>query len=253
MRKSRGPKDLGAVLKKRGDVFAGLTHELRNPMHALALQLASIRRDAARAGLNELVGRLDRAEATLSEYLDRATILLELAQHEAREYPMDPRELDFTALIMGIVEAMHTEAAFHGLDLHLETQCEVRMRLDPRVAAQVVSNLILSAIKYARGNRVLVRIDATQAARLELTIEDDGIPGAVSESAYPIPSHPRPSGQRLEPGLGLWIVTQLVRALDGQVLVEPSASGGDRYRLSLPRIDPSYLGSHGQPRAGTPT
>jgi signal transduction histidine kinase len=94
---------------------------------------------------------------------------------------------------------------------------------------QILLNLLLNAC-HAAEKRVALRLD-TQADGLLLQIENDGrtIPPKRLEHLYEPFVEEEGEGR----GLGLWIVYQLVRQLDGRIDVT-SEHGLTRFTLFLP-------------------
>jgi signal transduction histidine kinase len=99
--------------------------------------------------------------------------------------------------------------------------------------AEILGNLLDNARKWARSE---VTVSARSVdANVELSIDDDG-PG-VSEADH---ARVMRRGTRLDEsvpgsGLGLSITRAVVEAYSGKVVLERSACGGLRVRLSLPR------------------
>ncbi len=101
---------------------------------------------------------------------------------------------------------------------------------------EMVGNLMENACKW-RKRRVRVTATEEGAARLRITVEDDG-PG--------LPAHERESvlkrGERLDEtapgsGLGLAIVDELARAYGGALTLGDSRLGGLKIELLLPRAE----------------
>jgi signal transduction histidine kinase len=102
--------------------------------------------------------------------------------------------------------------------------------------AQVVSNLVENALKYA-ATTVEVAVRSAPAGGVEIGVADDG-PGIdpadlprVFERLY---TSRRQPGRKVGTGLGLAIVRELVTAMGGSVGVAAAGEGGTRFVVSLP-------------------
>src|SRR5262249_5097063 len=110
-------------------------------------------------------------------------------------------------------------------------------RVDPLRLEQVVANLVDNALRHGpRGGPVEVAVHALSDERAEITVSDHG-KGVPSEDRerifarfYQAPKH---LGSGL--GLGLQISREIVKLHGGTLTVDPTASGGACFRVTLPR------------------
>jgi PAS domain S-box-containing protein len=105
---------------------------------------------------------------------------------------------------------------------------------DPERVAQVASNLIGNAIAHGGGGR----------ARVNLTGSDDAVTLTVENGGEPIPAEVMPllfqpfysrSTSRSNVGLGLFIVSEIVKAHGGRIEVASSAATGTTFTVLWPR------------------
>jgi signal transduction histidine kinase len=170
----------------------------------------------------------------MAKYLDRATVLLDLAQLDARDYPVNPSEVDLTALATKVIEALRAEARFHGVRLYLVRRRALPLCLDPWVLELILSNLLSDAIKQSPGQRLLVRIELSGHNTVAFTVESDARTGLLLAPTRFSKSRVQNSAGGLEPGLNTWIVAQLVEAMAGQISIEHIHQGTTRWFVTLP-------------------
>ncbi len=117
---------------------------------------------------------------------------------------------------------------------------------DPLLLEQVVRNLLDNAVTHASGT---VRVSLDQAAgEAVLTVDDDG-PGIPEEFRDEVfgrfarldAGRARANGGV---GLGLAIVSEVVRAHRGSVVVLDAPGGGARLQVRLPLSEPPPPSSH---------
>jgi len=109
---------------------------------------------------------------------------------------------------------------------------------DKKRLLQILSNLISNALKYSPPNSQITFNTVKDGDSIVIEIIDQG-PG--------IPEHerdllftefgklsPRPTGEESSTGLGLWIVKQMVEAMNGQVGVDCPNGGGSIFWVRLP-------------------
>jgi signal transduction histidine kinase len=230
------------------DFLADVSHELRTPIAALRT-------------FNELLkGHAGEDPEARSEFLESggqqidrldwlATNLLELSKLDSGLVLLDLRPDDLRAAVESAVEQAEGGARKRGLKLtvHLPDR-PIRIRHDPQRIGQVVSNLVLNAIKFtARGGAVDVVLNpADDGARIEVV--DTGVGIDASEMPHIFERFYRGSraneARSSGSGLGLAIVRSIVDMHGGSIVVESRIGGGSRFTVTLP-ADPRLV-------AGTP-
>jgi signal transduction histidine kinase len=222
-------------LARREDILSLAAHELRNPLHALALHLA-LARSLAESGAPGVAERIRSAERTLKRYTERVTVLMDLLGSSDGTYPLTAHDTAVPALLQAMVDSLGDEAARRGIALSWEADGQCAVRTDAVVLEQIVDNLVLNALKHSGATRVVLRCEATPAGCL-LSVEDNGhgIAAEDRESVFgkfAVAHHtPRGTGS----GLGLWIVKRLVAALGGSIRLLDAPGGGCRFELHLPK------------------
>ena len=118
---------------------------------------------------------------------------------------------------------------------------------DPDQLDQVLWALLDNAVKYGRGEgkvEVAVRVEDA-LGRIHVTIADGG-PGVSEADRERLFTRftrgaGQPSGEGT--GLGLYVSRQLLRAMDGELWLEPAEAGrGAAFTLSLPGEPPGDEG-----------
>jgi signal transduction histidine kinase len=105
-----------------------------------------------------------------------------------------------------------------------------RMRLD-----QVIANLLANAAKHSSGNPIEVIVSADEAvARVEVRDYGVGIPPDKLETIFePFETTALPNHGHF--GLGLWVVSLIVRSMAGKVSVSSTEGEGSSFVVELPR------------------
>jgi two-component system OmpR family sensor kinase len=220
----------------RDDFLAVAAHELRSPMNALALRLASLEMLAARNGAAELQSEIERTRRAVDRYVRRAVVLLDVSRLNSPDIHLMPTDVSVTELVRNVVDAHADEAAFHGTTVEAVVEGEPRGRWDPHMVEVIVSNLVNNAIKYGGGTPVRVRAwaDATTGW---FEVSDSG-PGIDAEARARIFEKfervVASSRDRAGFGLGLWIVGRMVAAHGGRIEVASPPQGGSQFVVGLP-------------------
>jgi len=205
-------------IDQRGQLLAGVSHDLRTPLTRLKLQFALM---PSSPDLEDAKRDLADMEATLEEYLA-------FAQGQWSE---TPESADIGALAAEAVET----AARGGAQVSLSREGELSAPVRAGAIRRALGNLIDNAA--AHGDRVEVRAYA-DAEGVSIDVDDDG-PGIAEdqfEDAF------RPFSRLDETrtrntrgvGLGLAIARDVARSHGGDVLLSRSPLGGLRATLRLP-------------------
>ncbi len=217
---------LKARLAHRGELVARACHELRGPLTAARLGVASL------AGPDDPLAA--RAVAVDQE-LRRAGLALEdldaaRAGRRAREHD---EAVDVVALVRIAAQAWRPVALAAGGDLRLgAAPASAVVRGDRLRLAQACGNLLANAIEHG-GGRVELRAGGDgQRVRIEVLDEGPGLPRPVGELTR------RPRGRR---GRGLAIVADIAARHGGRLAAAPSPRGA-RVALELPAAPGAVAG-----------
>lgn len=224
------------AVRARDDFLAIASHELRNPLSALVMQLAALRQcfgeeggaDPSSAnGLARAVRQADRIERLIGNLLD-------VSRSESGQLQIRPEPIDLAPLVRDLVDRMREPAARAGCALRAEIADHAQGRWDWLRLEQVLGNLLANAFRYARGAPVDVVLRAGDEITLE--VRDHG-PGIAPDQLEHIFDRYHRGGARPDSGglgLGLYIARRLIEAHGGAIGVR-SSTAGSTFVVTLPR------------------
>lgn len=223
----------------RDELLSIAAHELRNPMHELALHLALAQKLAERQGAADVTERLQRARTSLDRFVEHTTVLLDATRMQTGDIHLSPTELDLAQLVREVVAAKTDEATFYGTLLDVRTPSRLTFRCDRIAIERMLGNLILNAFKHASSNRVVVELNHLADRRAELVVRDDGC--GISEIHQQrmfnkFEQLARSESARAGLGLGLWIVSRLARAHGGTVAIDSAPGAGTSFTVCLAEL-----------------
>jgi len=224
-----------------GTMTAGLSHEIRNPLNAAALQLSVLERRVQRLPGAEQ-GPLLEPLTLVKDEIRRLDHILEDFLQFARPREFVPRPVEVGPVIRKVVDLLGGEAERRGVRLERAIGAVPPVAGDEERIRQVLVNLCLNALEaVADGGRVLVSCRAAPpepalpeaVPRVEIAIEDDGpgVPPADRERIF----EPFFTTKARGSGLGLSIVHAIVTQHGGTIRAEDGPEGGARFLLRLPR------------------
>ncbi len=168
LQQAREAADRANLAKSR--FLATASHDLRQPLQALALLNGSLRRMALDENQLEAVNQQERAVTTMSRLLNA---LLDISKLEAGVVRTAPVDFGVRSLFEDLRSEFAGLAASKGLQLEIEPGSLV-VHSDPDLVGQVLRNLLANAIKYT--SRGYVRLSARgDGLRVHFELRDTGI------------------------------------------------------------------------------
>ena len=216
-----------------GSLTAGLSHEIRNPLNAAALQLAVLERRIRRLAPPEQAGALEPLVLVRDEIRRLDHLLEDLLQY-ARPRELQRRPVDVADLVERVAQLLSSDADTRGVTLQRSIEPGLLASGDELRLREVVINLVLNALDASKaGDEVRIRGRALGPRDLELRVEDDGR-GIAPENRERI-FEPFYTTKAQGTGLGLSIVHSIVTQHRGSLRLEASEKGGAVFRIDLPR------------------
>lgn len=217
-----------------GRMAAHVTHEVRNPLSSIGLNVELLRDELqsaaeldveeARELLSAIQGEIDRLTAITEEYL-RLARLPQPALHAE----------DVGGIVREVTRFVtpELEAAGHTLRLELEPELPP-VRVDEGQLRQALLNLLRNAREAMTDPgevRCVVRRPSTEA-RVEILVGDEGvgIPDDVRARIFELFFTTKERGT----GLGLALTKQIVAAHEGEIRCEAGAGGGTDFVIAIP-------------------
>lgn len=219
-----------AAIQTRDDFLSIASHELNTPLTSLRLQLHTLARDPATP--QRRIAAIDRQISRLSRLVGD---LLDVSRMTSGRLPLATREVDLGTLVRAAASRLSADAASSGSEITIEAGEPVAAEIDPERIDQVVTNLLVNAIKYGEGRPIVVRVEKADG-RARLVVEDRGIgiAPAAQDRIFERFERAVPSAHYGGLGLGLWIARQVVEAHGGAISVESELGRGSTFRVDLP-------------------
>lgn len=229
----------------KDDFLAMLSHELRNPLSAIAMASQVLGMPGAeKSALEKAREIIPRQVKNLARIMDD---LLDLRRINTGQLTLERAPVDFTALVSHAVEVVtlsrRNGPPIAAVEVDLESREPLWVQGDATRLEQIVTNLMTNALKFTpAGGAVCVSL--RRAGRwLELRVADTGI--GIEAHLLPrifdqfVQADPGPARSLGGLGLGLTIVKHLAAAHGGEVKVASDGTNrGAVFAVRLPRTDP---------------
>jgi signal transduction histidine kinase len=227
-------EELQRLDEYRRDLVASITHDLKTPLTAIALntELLESDRRLAQGGSHPVVA--------IRRSADRMTSLVDdlLAMARAEEGAATMVEVDLVEMVRDACEQAETEAALRGVEIEVESPDELRVVVDRHALGRVFANIVGNAVKFSlpRG-RVTLGLDrAGDVVEFRCADQGIGIPEDRLTTLFDIPHRPPDARTDELPGsgLGLAICHRIVTRLGGEIEVESNPAEGSTFTVRIP-------------------
>ncbi len=230
-------------VRRQVSFIDSVTHELKSPLASIKLCVDTVQRTGLSAEQREhlydmMKADVDRLASFIDDVLVANRLSAEGARHEVSAVPL-------RALIDRCIErATYRHDAPPGA-VTVEVPATLTLQSDPTALEIIVKNLIDNAVKYS-DPPVAVRVAAERLpdGALHLSVRDAGIgllakdQKRILERFYRVDSEA--VRRRRGTGLGLFVVSALVRGLGGRLRVESEGpERGTTMHVTLPARDPT--------------
>jgi signal transduction histidine kinase len=224
------------LARLREDFVSGVSHELRTPLTQIRMlsELLSTDGFKAEAEQTRAVDVIHRESLRLTNLVDN---ILEFARLR-RAAPMPSSAwVSLAEVAREVAEALEPLLAAQNNRIEVAVPGDVTIRGDRDAVGRVLRNLIENAAKYGpAGQTIRVTLERANGGG-RITVDDTGPGIPVNERTriwQPYYRLDRDRNRRTGSGLGLSVVSDLVRALGGSVSVGDAPGGGARFTIDLP-------------------
>jgi signal transduction histidine kinase len=221
------------ALRARDEFLMVAAHEIRGPITSIHLAVqALMRKKLQPAASAHAFERIEREDRRLARFIDE---LLDLGRLRAGHLQFQLEEVDLAEVVQDAMARLSHEVAASGSTVTVTAERNVSGEWDRFRMGQLVTNLVSNAIKFGLGKPIEVTA-ARADGRARLVVRDHGIgidPAAQERIFQPFERNVsvRHYGGL---GLGLHIVSTIVRAMGGRVSVESAPGAGAAFVVELP-------------------
>jgi signal transduction histidine kinase/HAMP domain-containing protein len=227
-----------------GKMAAHVTHEIRNPLSSIQLNVEL---------LEETLQGGDRAEATrlltaIGREVSRLADVSEEYLRVARLPSPRPMTIDLVELVRDVASFSKPEMERARVEIDMRVPDEpVKVAIDEAQVRQALVNILRNAREAMEdGGRISITVTADEAeATLDVADQGPGIPEDVRMRIF----DPFFTTKATGTGLGLPLTKQIVEAHGGSITCERVEPHGTRFRLVFSREDETEAPTRGREEA----
>lgn len=213
--------------------LAAASHDLRQPLHAIGLYVATLEDQALPDQARLLVAQLGKSVAMLQDLLEA---LLDISRLDAGNVKPNLTVFPVNQLLSSIEMRYAPAARAKQLTLRV-MPCQAVVRTDPLLLDRILFNLVSNALRYTLRGKVLVGC-RRRGSMLRLEIWDTGIGIPEGQQGYVFEEFRRgPGAEQIAErglGLGLAIVDRLTHLLHHPLELRSLPGKGSMFAVSVP-------------------
>jgi signal transduction histidine kinase len=223
--------DISSRLAAISRLSAGVAHEIKNPLNAMALHLEVLKSKLDRGDpeievISAEIQRLDRVVRTFLNFNKPLDIQMNV--------------LDIAKLSREVANLVLPDAASRGMHIEMELLGERWIKGDEDLLKQAVLNVVMNALEaMPSGGRLILRTEEKNGEN-EILIADNGpgIPPEIQDKIFNLYFSTKSTGS----GMGLAMAFRVVQLHGGTIEVSSQLGEGTSFRLRFPALTAQEAG-----------
>jgi two-component system, OmpR family, aerobic respiration control sensor histidine kinase ArcB len=224
----------------QSDFIRNMEHDIRTPLSGIlsvASHLAAIEEDAEK---KELLSDLENASQELISYFNS---IIEVSRVTQGRIPTIAQEFDICNMVTSVFKLELPVAKSKKINFILNYEENIPQKVvgDSFRTYRILLNLVSNAIKFTDQGHVKISVrlleKSSEDIKVEFAIEDSGI-GIKEDEREKIYEKFMRGNAVLRAykgmGLGLWIVKEFIRDLNGTIQLESTVMKGSIFTCTLP-------------------
>ncbi|MGE0099844.1 MAG: ATP-binding protein [Hydrogenophaga sp.] len=213
-------------------LLAMVSHDLRQPVHALGLMLGRFRQDTSSSmrieieAVNDVVNSLSKS----------LTMLMAVTRLNSGQVVALPEAVSLERLFRSLANEMEETATASRLQLQFRSN-RLSVNTDPNHLRTILANLISNAIRYTPQGGVQVVAKVCNPETVSIEVRDSGIGIPEQEISHIFEPFVRLHFRKTSEdgiGLGLAIVKQTADLIKAPIRVESVVGTGTTFTIELP-------------------
>jgi signal transduction histidine kinase/DNA-binding response OmpR family regulator len=233
---------LAEIDRAKSLFFSNVSHEFRTPLTLMLSPLEEALSDDAPLSAASQRERISTAHSNGLRLLKLVNNLLDFARVEAGSVIAAPQSTDLAALTRDLVSVFQSAFETAGIELIANIEPVGLLDIDVDTWETTVLNLVSNALKYTLQGSVRVELHRRDGS-VELSVADTGVGIVADEQDRVFERFFRSSneaGRSFEgSGIGLALVSELLKIHGGSIRVDSSPARGSRFTVIMPARESS--------------
>ncbi|MDH5509918.1 MAG: PAS domain S-box protein [Nitrospinota bacterium] len=228
----------------KDELISIVSHDLKNPIIASLGLVELVKNDQKREVdpfHHEILGRIASSGERALEMIEK---LLLMSPSRFGKWELEKKFFNVYALVDQVIDELESMARMKQVPLENSLPKNMRLQADYDLYHEVVSNLILNAIKFSPGGReVTICAAAGKTGAVEIRDKGIGVPESLLPNIFSKDVVTTMEGTAGEKGygMGLPFCHEVMTKHGGNITVEPRPGGGSVFTISLPVSKPLVM------------
>jgi signal transduction histidine kinase len=230
-------RELRESAVRKDEFLASVSHELRTPLNVV-MGYVDLLLDHSFGSLEpaqrDILHRITKNASNLSHLIND---LLDLARVEAGRMPVEMDVVDLGPLFADLSAVMDVLLAGHDVTFEAAIAADCgHVRADPARLKQIVSNLLVNAVKFTERGTIALRASVQTSGQVAIAVRDTGIGIPLADQRMIFePFRQAHDREHRAPGagIGLSISSRLAVLMGGTLGVESAPGAGSTFTLVL--------------------
>ena len=213
--------------------LSAASHDLRQPLHALALLTSDAQRKTHQSDVSETLTKIEQAIDSLSTSFNS---MLNLSRLDAGVVKPDLQKIPLRRIFDRIKSEYEEMARQKGLDLVI-VPTKIWVHSDESMIHSILSNFVSNAIRYTEKGKVLLGVRRTKTREIKVMVFDTGagVPTQKAKQIFQEYQRLEYAEQRVKGGvgLGLAISERMAKLLEAQLFVRSIPNEGSCFGLVM--------------------
>lgn len=215
--------------------LASMSHELRTPLNAIIgyTQILAANRSIDEQSRKTL-GLVLTSGRHLLMLINR---VLDLSKIEAGKLELDIRPVSPTNLFTDLGQIFDIESNKYSTKLttKIASDLPASVRIDPEKVTQIVTNVVVNALKYGEQRDVELQIAADDGREaLDIVVTDQGRGMTEQQKSRLFLPFEQANSKSEGAGLGMSIVMELLKLMGGSIQVDTAPGKGTSIKIEIP-------------------
>jgi len=223
------------ALQARDEFLSIAAHEIRGPITSIHMSIQTLQKGKVPpAVMPKVLEIIEREDRRLARFVDE---LLDLGSIRTGRIHFHFEQVDLGNLVREVSSRLGAELARTGSSLSITSQGRPIGQWDRFRLEQVVTNLLMNAIKFGLGKPIVVDV-SEQEGNTTLVVKDQGIgiPPEMLEKIFKPFERAESVRHYGGLGLGLFIAQTIVKSLGGAIQVQSQRNVGSTFTVEFPKV-----------------
>lgn len=222
------------AFKSKIDFFTNIAHEIRTPVSLIKAPLEEV--ISLNEGGEETKLNLSIIEKNCNRLNVLINQLLDFRKMDESKYIMNPEKINLKNYIRELYERFRKTAQSKNISfvLNMPDDQELFVISDMDALTKIIGNLLTNAIKFTT-DKIIMTLQVNGDSWYTVSVEDngEGIPDDLKNLIFDPFYQIKPDNNKAGSGIGLALVKNLAKILEGKVEVKDGAMGGSAFYFTF--------------------